>query len=556
MIGSYTGYAVSTDTNPWGISSSIDKIFEQTSLTLDAAGNVLQSAFFQLNQGVTGATGVLTPGSGNARVIYSGIWFDGIGRTIATANYGINTFEPSEVFSPPASSATVLVSQTLYNARGEAYYHDRPGRQRSAHRQRRRRPHDPDHQQLCSARPMHRLRRDRTLQLPAPWPLLRQGTWREACPQAGNDQNVMVATCLHARRQRDLAHRDQSRDRSDQTTRYLYGTTLEAVPGTVGGNAIARSDLLVAVLYPDASDSTDFVQFAYNLQSQVNWTQDQNGSVHQYLFDGLGRRTSDQVTTLGTNVDGTVQRIDTGYEIRGMVNLVTSYANPAGTSIVNQVTLTFDLFEQLMSDQQHQSGFGGPVLTVNYAYQAITSTSNAVPRTAVQYPYGADSRERDVQLQFRRRRGPQPRLVHPSSAATLWQAELLWAMSIAETDYDSGSDRKPVARGCDYPGLDLFGRIVNLPWVQGSTSLVQLNYGYDQASNRIYRQDVQAENASALFDEIYGYDGLHRLTAAAQGKLTSGVPPITNPTLQQAWHLDATGNWTELQQLRSTHGLE
>ena len=100
-----------------------------------------------------------------------------------------------------------------------------------------------------------------------------------------------------------------------QATRYLYGTTLEAVPGTTGGNVIARNDLLVGVLYPDASDSADRVRFAYNLQSQVNWMQDQNGTVHGYSFDGLGRRAADIILAFGPNVDQSTPDHYYGYEI-------------------------------------------------------------------------------------------------------------------------------------------------------------------------------------------------------------------------------------------------
>ena len=108
----------------------------------------------------------------------------------------------------------------------------------------------------------------------------------------------------------------------NQRTRYLYGTTLPT-------SSIARNDLLVAVLYPDAADSADSVQFLYNLQSEVDVMQDQNGTVHNYLRDLFGRQISDQVITLGTGVNDAVLRIDTAYEIRGMVNQVTSYADLA-----------------------------------------------------------------------------------------------------------------------------------------------------------------------------------------------------------------------------------
>ena len=103
----------------------------------------------------------------------------------------------------------------------------------------------------------------------------------------------------------------------DQTTRFLYGTTLGS--GGAGESAIARSDLLVAILYPDAADSADSIRFTYNRQSQVNWMRDQNGNVHEYDFDGLARRLADIVSLLGAGVDGAVRRIDTAYDIRGMI---------------------------------------------------------------------------------------------------------------------------------------------------------------------------------------------------------------------------------------------
>src|SRR5271170_6076121 len=132
----------------------------------------------------------------------------------------------------------------------------------------------------------------------------------------------------------------------------------------------ARRDLLAAVLYPDAADSTDSVQLQYNLQSEVNQMQDQNGNVHQYFRDLLSRQISDQVTTLGANVDGTVLRIDTAYEIRGMVSQVTSYPSPSGGSVVNEVVLAYNPFEQLYTETQYPRGVGGgaPSYAVTYAY--------------------------------------------------------------------------------------------------------------------------------------------------------------------------------------------
>ena len=94
-------------------------------------------------------------------------------------------------------------------------------------------------------------------------------------------------------------------------------------------------------------------------------------------------------------------------------------------------------------------------------------------------------------------------------------------------------------------------------------ALVDLFYGYDLASNRTFRQDAVAEGYGASFDELYAYDRMQRLTKLNRGTFSSSpspstgegwggggrwgggaLPPIINPTLQQGWHLDATGNWT------------
>ena len=53
-------------------------------------------------------------------------------------------------------------------------------------------------------------------------------------------------------------------------------------------SAVARNDLLAAVLYPDAADSADSVQLQYNLQSEPRQMQDQNGTIHKYFRDQLG----------------------------------------------------------------------------------------------------------------------------------------------------------------------------------------------------------------------------------------------------------------------------
>jgi hypothetical protein len=57
----------------------------------------------------------------HARVSYMAFWQDGGGRPIASANYGAAGTAPATPLALPVSSATVLVNQTAYNNRAEAY---------------------------------------------------------------------------------------------------------------------------------------------------------------------------------------------------------------------------------------------------------------------------------------------------------------------------------------------------------------------------------------------------------------------------------------------------
>ncbi len=74
---------------------------------------------------------------------------------------------------------------------------------------------------------------------------------------------------------------------------------------------------------------------------------------------------------------------------------------------------------------------------------------------------------------------------------------------------------------------------------------MEIQHGYDRASNRLYRRDVVSENYGAGFDELYGYDGLYRLKSVNRGTLNAAQSAILSGTgtFNQCWTLDVTGNW-------------
>jgi YD repeat-containing protein len=118
VISSYRGYNTTGTSYSQASTVTNDIIVEQTDNMYDEAGNLVSAAVSQrLNDASTSTMGALT--SAIARISYTAGWFDGIDRSIASANYGaIASFtRPS---TPPASSATVLVNLTAYNNGGEA----------------------------------------------------------------------------------------------------------------------------------------------------------------------------------------------------------------------------------------------------------------------------------------------------------------------------------------------------------------------------------------------------------------------------------------------------
>ena len=109
-----------------------------------------------------------------------------------------------------------------------------------------------------------------------------------------------------------------------------------------------------------------------------------------------------------------------------------------------------------------------------------------------------------------------------------------------------------------YSGLDRFGRVDNCLWQKQvgliTTTLAQIQYGYDRASNRTWRKDGVLTLLLAGYDELYAYDGLYRLNDQKRGTLNGTQTAITSGTFEQQWGLDSTGNWKTFKQDNDGNG--
>ncbi|WP_145349512.1 RHS repeat domain-containing protein [Roseimaritima multifibrata] len=533
IIQSYVGYGNDT-TYADVLNVTGDVILTQTDMLYDDAGSVIQASTRQRYHNApaaqTGALGSpsVTP---NARIQYMASYPDAIGRLVATANCGTNGGASlTRSATIPASSDTILVSQQIYNSAAELRDSINPAGKIT------RINYDAAGRQTETV--------DNFVESPA------SSSSSGGC-SASDDQNqtTQFAYTPDGLLKTLIAVNAST---GNQVTQYTYGTTL-------ADSQIASSQLLRAEIYPDSSGPTDQVGYTYNRLSQRTSLTDQNGSTRQFDYDLLGRQTQDRVTTLGAGVDGDVRRIQQTYDVRGNVSDITSYDNSTVGSgwIVNEVTRKFDGFGQVVKTFQSHSGAVNPVSTPSVGRSYTDGSGNLLRPTATIYPNG-----REVTLDYGSSGSIADKLNQVSSLAdddttVLAAYDYLGLGTFVQqssTEADlrytliSPSLSNDPDTGDIYSGMDRFGRVKDVRWqdVSASGDLSRIEYGYDRASNRTWRENPSDPNRQ--HDWLYNYDGLDRLQSADRGELNAGHTAIDTLNLAQCWTLDPTGNWKAFRQ--------
>jgi len=385
-----------------------------------------------------------------------------------------------------------------------------------------------------------------------------------------DDEDVTVEFTYTADGRRETITAKQKSPSDDQTTTYVYGTTTT-------DSEVARSDLLRAVIYPDSDDTSDPLgdgtdntydraEHKYNRQSQIKQTKDQNATVHDFDFDKLGRVTHDRITTLGSGVDGAVRRTSTTYEVRGLVEKVSTYDNATVGSgnVVNEVVREYnDVGVPAREYQEHDGAKDANTLYVGYNYDETASggefTKGLRPKSVhypngrlVHYLYGSSGSDGDNLNRLDAIKDDNS----GSPGVTLASYTYLGPNDVAIEDLEEPDVKLDYFGGTSgtYSGFDDFDRVVDQHWYDygASADRDRFKYGYDRASNRVWKENVVAANNGKDFDEFYTYDGMHRLKTFDRGDLNANKDGISGtPGREQDWGLDATGNWTSLVQKTS-----
>ena len=338
----------------------------------------------------------------------------------------------------------------------------------------------------------------------------------------------------------------ENRDTGQQVTTWLFGSTLDA-------SDVARNDVIVGKQYPTGESST----FTVNRQSEQKNETQPNGTIHAYIRNKVGQILHDAVTALGTDVDGSVRRISTTYNNRGLEETVTSWddATTGSGAVVNEVKWDYDAFNQVTSDQQEHSGVvGGSTPSVNYAYtdannNTLRPTSIATPSgKQTNYQYGTagsidDVINRPASLQVQ---GEADNLVEYQYAGLSMVANVYYPTPDAQLSYEAKAGTSGAGDGGDIlTGYDRFNRVIRMPWKNKTTSAVLANigYGYDESSRRKWRQDLTPA-ANKAHDRFYENDHLSQVKVATVGTLNDNRTAIAGVAGEsESWKYDETGNW-------------
>jgi RHS repeat-associated protein len=506
--GGDTGYSDADDVTG-------DKVLEQSEPTYDASGNVLSQLVRQRNHDETGTGALGTATTGNkARVSYVAYYYDVGDRTTAVASYG--TYGASSWTRPgtvASRSDTVLVSSMTYDAAGRTY-------------------ETTDPKALVNRTTYDAL--GRTLKTIENYV---DGT-------VGDDNDKTTEYTYNAAGMTTLTAKLTGG--GVQTTEWIYGVT------TGGGSTITSNDISVETRWPDpstgASSSSQKDLITINALGQTLTSTDRNGTVHTLAYDVLGRITTDTVTTLGTNINGAVRRVETAYDSQGNAFLLTNYDATTSGNIVNQVQRAFNGLGQLVTEYQSHSGAvnTGSSPKVQYAYSEMASGVNHSRPISMTYP---NSRVLDFNYGVALDDSISRFSALKDGSTTLESYDYLGlgtvvkrghAQSGVDLTYIKASGEGNGDAGDQYTGLDRFGRVVDQRWRTSSVEKDRYQYGYDRNGNRLYRDNL----VNTAFGELYAYDNLNQLTSFDRGTLNGSKNGLTGAASRsQDWDYDALGNF-------------
>jgi len=544
-----------------------------------SSGQAVLSVSFSRNHNSTLATtgglagtaisgyGVTPSNAAGARVQSTAMWTDGLGRSIASANYGANSVPlsvgSSGTAAPTSSDTAKLVSRTEYDDFGRvlrsidagesggtptAFGYDGAGRKVTEIRN-------------AVGGAMTSPTRDNDL-------------YTRYTYSKGLLSSIRV----------DLEG-DGDPGSDDQVTIYDYSIPTGTAPA---GPPV--KNLLRKVTYPagqqtgGSGSSNNIVRYGYNRLGQQTEVWDQNGTTRLISYDKAGRKIAETVPTFGTlasgiSVDSTVGAVLLGYNPRGQIDNVRQYADGTGGitpsgSPLDEVIYRYDGWGNVIRFGQDHNGEYAETSTsdsvvVDSAFSLTTSStarsSSRRDSITLKQAYSAGATARvwrfaygSADINAAVGRVSQMKLDDGSNTVNLpiadYQylgASMLVGTSVALSSGSLDSNLFTGSGGSmSYDALDAFNRTIKSRWVNsGGAVLFNELVTYDSASAITKIEDPTFRPGMGVHQRTFTHDKLHRLTLVQEGD--SATAPSTfgtedwRPSTTAGQTVSRTGNWTK-----------
>jgi len=378
-------------------------------------------------------------------------------------------------------------------------------------------------------------------------------------------------------------------DGVDRITQYQYGVTM-GDDSVATDSLIDSNDLLREINYPGEGDglpatgASYTVSFSYNALGEVRSMTDQNGTVHEYERDRLGRVTHDTIVSYGTSnyLDETIDRISTEYDDFGRVSKQSSERYESGYVVDSEVEVLYtDLWEPRLLFQNPDGAVTrsgdtptGDTKVVTYSYNSLSDmqTNNRRRPTGITYPDGVtewnfdygtsgglnDAIDRVEQLVLYDGAEETEVVYGYLGLDNFATVEYSMANVMLDRTYNDDGTRFSVGQTPSwdgtYPGWDEYFRPRRQAWIRMDSApggsgyptlppIFDEAYGHDLRSNRTNRDDVRPGAVHKYVLSTFTYDGSDRL----QFEQRKGVDE-TGATYDPAdgtrvWALDTLGNW-------------
>lgn len=529
----------------------------------DEDGNVVEEHQFELNHTDTNGIAIGVTGSYVRSSQYS--WYDAADRLTTTGNYGAggastgpgtwtyNATMPTRGSAPTASADDVLVTKYGYDD-------IRSGRQNAV----------TDPNGVVAKTFFDDL--GRRTHLVENWQTGFDPTGGAAGNAAADKDRITKWTYYGLGQVATLTARNDGAP--DQVTKYFYMDNYDV-------------SLVTNVIYPDSVETTPVLPFQppgfdqvrrnYNLDGSASYFTDQRGVIHEYAYNNRRQLEVDKVINIPSTVYGgggeadAVKTISRVYDDFGRLTHVTSHGNVTSdplnvADVENQIQYVFGTHGKVASIHQAHGGVvsigTSPSVSIGIDTTATSGILDSALRVSlIGYPdigysnpqYNGVGGTTTIDDRLHR-----PYFMGMAVGATFgggyggnsfdYRYNGVSRVARIGAKYSSTTvvDRSAASATGNYDSWDRFGRTLSHTWKNGSgVVLDQTNYRYDSAGNRLSRDVVAATNDN--HDQLYAYDGLHRLKNYDQGTGSFPLPPtapsITTSNKKRSWGLDALGNW-------------